>query len=138
MTTTRSKKILYWLTTAVAALALATVGAADIVRAPEIMAGLMHLGYPPYFATILGVWLLLGVAAIVAPGLPRVKEWAYAGMFFLLTGAATSHAASGDQIANVLFPLVLLGFVMTSRTLLPAREALVAAELAEGRAAGAA
>lgn len=129
MTTTRSKKVLYWLTTGLAALALTTGGAADLVRVPAIMAGLTHLGYPAYFATILGVWKLLGVAAIVAPGLPRLKEWAYAGMFFVLTGAAMSHAVSGDTVGNILFPLVLLGCVMASWALRPAREALVAAEL---------
>lgn len=135
MTTTKSKKVLYWLTTGFAALALTGIGAADLVRVPAIMAGLTHLGYPAYFATILGLWKLLGVAAIVAPGLPRVKEWAYAGMFFVLTGAATSHAVSGDPAGNILFPLVLLGFVMTSWALRPAREALVPAELPAGQPA---
>ena len=86
----------YWASTGFAALALGATGAADLLRVPAIMESLAHLGYPPYFATILGAWELLGAAAIVAPNLPRVKEWAYAGMFFTLTGAALSHAASNQ------------------------------------------
>lgn len=135
MITNRSKKVLYWLTTGVAAIVLTGVGAADLVRVPAIMESLTHLGYPAYFAVILGVWKLLGVAAIVTPGLPRVKEWAYAGMFFVLTGASMSHVVSGDSAGNILFPLVLLGFVATSWALRPAREALVTSELPAGQPA---
>jgi hypothetical protein len=67
------------------------------------------------------------VAAILAPGLPRLKEWAYAGFFFTLTGAALSHVISGDPISRISVPLVLLAFVLASRALLPAREAVVVA-----------
>jgi hypothetical protein len=104
----------YWASTAFAALALGATGAADLLRVPAIMDSLAHLGYPTYFATILGTWELLGAAALVAPHLPRVKEWAYAGMFFTLTGAALSHAASGDPVGKVLAPVVLLAAVMAS------------------------
>jgi len=136
MTTTRSKKVLYWETTGFAVLALTAIAAANIARVPAVIAGLTHLGYPAYFATILGVWKLLGVAAIVAPGLWRVKDLAYAGMFFVLTGAAMSHAVSGDAVGNILFPLVLLGFVVASWALRPAREAVVVpAQVLAGQAA---
>ena len=87
-----------------------------------------HLGYPAYLATILGVWKLLGSTAILSPGHPRLKEWAYAGMFFTLTGAALSHTVSGDPVANILVPLVLLGFVMTSWALQSARQAVIASD----------
>jgi hypothetical protein len=123
---TRERKALYWLTTGTAAVVLASIGMADLLRLPPIMAGLAHLGYPATVATILGVWQLLGAAVTVAPGLRTAKEWAYAGMFFLLTGAAASHAASGDDPGAVLFPLLLLGVVMTSRALMPARDAAFA------------
>jgi hypothetical protein len=66
---------------------------------------------------------VLGVAAILAPGLPRLKEWAYAGFFFTLTGAALSHALCGDPIAKIAVPLVVLALVLASRALLPARQA---------------
>jgi uncharacterized membrane protein YphA (DoxX/SURF4 family) len=102
------------------------IGVANVLRAPSAIAGLKHLGYPAYFATILGVWKLLGCAAILSPKHPRLKEWAYAGMFFSLTGAAFSHTVSGDPIGKILFPVVLLGFVMTSWTLQSARQAVVA------------
>jgi hypothetical protein len=88
--------------------------AADILHAPMMMASLERLGYPVYLATILGVWKLLGAAAITAPGLPRLREWAYAGMFFNLTGVALSHAASGDPLKDILVPLGLLVLVLIS------------------------
>ena len=113
------RKAAYWATTGFAALALAASGAADLLRVPAIMESLAHLGYPAYVATIVGTWELLGAAAIVAPDLPRIKEWAYAGMFFALTGAAMSHAASGDPAGKVLVPLILLGTVVASWTLRP-------------------
>jgi uncharacterized membrane protein YphA (DoxX/SURF4 family) len=129
VTATRNRKALYWLTTGVAAFMLAAIAGADLLRLPAVIDGLAHLGYPPYFATILGVWKLLGVAAIIAPGLPRVKEWAYAGMFFILTGAAISHSVSADPVGKILFPLVLLGVVTVSSALRPAREATVVASV---------
>ena len=125
----------YWASTGFAALALGATGAADLLRVSPIMENLAHLGYPAYFAAILGTWELLGAAAIVAPGLPRVKEWAYAGMFFTLTGAALSHAASGDPGGRVLLPLVVLSAVVLSWTLQSARRRLFVAESAGRQAA---
>ena len=133
--TAKTKRIAYCATTGFAAIALSAIGAADLLRVPAIMESLAHLGYPVYFATILGTWMLLGSAAIVAPGLPGVKEWAYAGMFFTLTGAALSHAASGDPLGKILVPLVLLGAVIASWALRPVRGTLPAAGFAAPRAA---
>jgi uncharacterized membrane protein YphA (DoxX/SURF4 family) len=116
------QKTMKWVhrgTTAVAALALAAIGIGDLTRAPEIVQGLTSLGYPTYFATILGVWKLLGIAAIVTPGHTRLKEWAYAGFFFVLTGAAMSHAVSHDPAVKVLVPVTLLVLVMTSWSAAP-------------------
>ena len=104
------------------------------MRAPQVVATISHLGYPSYIATILGTWKLLGVLAILAPGFPRLKEWAYAGFFFDLTGAAVSHAASGDAVGVVIFPLVLLVAVMASWALQPARGAFVAQKLKPAQA----
>jgi hypothetical protein len=128
MTTTKTKKVLYWTNTGFSALALAAIGAADLARVPDVMAGLAHPGYPTYFATIIGVWELLAVTAIHAPGLPRLKEWAYAGLFFVLSGAATSHAILGDPAGVVVFRLMILGTVLTSWVLQPARVVAVAAK----------
>lgn len=117
-----TKRTWYWAATAFAGLAVTAVGVADVVRAPAVTDGLTHLGYPAYFATIVGVWKLLGVAAIVTPGHERVKEWAYAGLFFVLTGAAMSHAITGDPIGKLLVPVVVLAFVMASWMLQPKGE----------------
>jgi hypothetical protein len=114
-------RIAYWAATSFAAVALSAAGAAELLRLPAIMESLAHLGYPSYVATILGTWLLLGSAAILAPGLSRVKEWAYAGMFFTLTGAALSHAASGDPVGRILVPLLVLSAVVVSWALRPHR-----------------
>jgi len=108
------KTIAYWGATGLTALAFLAGGIADLARGPGLVAGMAHLGYPGYFMLILGAWKVLGALAIVAPRFPRLKEWAYAGMLFDLTGAAFSHAASGDPPAKVLVPLVILGLVVAS------------------------
>lgn len=118
--TTKGWKVLYWLSTLCAALTFAAIGVANLVHIPKVAEGLLHLGYPPYFGMILGSWEQLGSIAIIASGLPRLKEWAYAGMFFTLTGAALSHAAAGDTVGHILAPLALLIAVMSSWVLQPA------------------
>ena len=81
-----------------------------------------ELGYPMYFFAILGVWKVLGAITILVPGFPRLKEWAYAGIFFDLTGAAASCAAVGGYGAygfHIIAPLIIAGFLMTSWALRP-------------------
>lgn len=124
----KKQAIGYWVTTALVGFTFAAGGLVDLLGTPDVMAAMAHLGYPAYVAFILGAWKVLGAAAIVAPGLPRVKEWAYAGMFFDLTGAAISHAAAGDGVSAVLTPLVLSALVATSWALRPESRKL------EGRA----
>lgn len=119
--TTRGWKTLYWASTIFTVITFAATGAADLVGVPKVSEGLVHLGYPPYLAMILGMWMLLGSATIILPGLPRLKEWAYAGMFFMLTGAAISHTVAGDSLGHIFVPLVLLSAVMTSWVLQSAR-----------------
>ena len=115
----KKQTIGYWATTALVGFAMATGGVLDLLGSPEVLSTMAHLGYPAYVAVILGVWKLLGAAAIVAPGLPRLKEWAYAGMFFDLTAAAISHAALHDGASAVLTPLVLATLVLASWALRP-------------------
>lgn len=119
-----SRTIGYWATTGLVAAAFAFGGAMDLVRPPDLVAGMAHLGYAPYFLLVLGTWKLLGAAALLAPGLPRLKEWAYAGMIFDLTGAAISHAAVGDPAGKVVTPLVLAALVVASWALRPASRVL--------------
>src|SRR5215470_5391256 len=102
------KKTLYWISTLVLAAVLLLGGVMDVLRAPPVVQAIAGLGYPVYLASILGVWKLLGAAAIATPGLPRLKEWAYAGVLFDLSGAALSHAIHGDPAGKVMVPLVLL------------------------------
>jgi len=68
---------------------------------------ILELGYPVYFLTILGIWKILGVVAVLIPKFPLLKEWAYAGFFFTMSGAVVSHIASGDSV-NEIFPSLLL------------------------------
>lgn len=114
------RTILYWATTALAGLALAGSGFGDLTRAPQIVEALTSLGYPSWFPLILGVWKPLAALAILAPGLPRLKEWAYAGVFFAMSGAAASHVLAGDPPTRVVAPLVILTVVMASWWLRPA------------------
>jgi uncharacterized membrane protein YphA (DoxX/SURF4 family) len=130
------RKIGYWAATGLVALAFAFGGAMDIAQPPDVLAGMAHLGYPAYFATIIGIWKVLGAIAIVVPGFGRVKEWAYAGMVFDLTGASASHAISGDPAANVLTPLVILAVVVASYLLRPESRKLASVPESERRENG--
>lgn len=123
----KRRSVWYWISTGLVVFAFVFGGIADLGRGPDMVAAMQHLGYPEYLLVVLGVWKLLGAAAIVAPGVPRLKEWAYAGMMFDLTGAAVSHAAVGDPVSNVLVPLLLLALVLTSWARRPESRRLAAA-----------
>ncbi|MBC7977992.1 MAG: DoxX family protein [Myxococcales bacterium] len=123
-TDTRQRRIAYWVTTALVALALAGGGIADVLRTDTVVAGMTHLGYPVYFIVLIGIWKLLGTAALLAPAFPRLKEWAYAGAIFNFTGAAISHAASSDPPIKLLAPLLLAALAIASWTLRPSTRRL--------------
>lgn len=120
----RSKSIVYWIMTSLIAFFIGVGGLSQIWQYRMNPHGTVpELLYPMYFFCILGVWKALGAIAILVPGFPRLKEWAYAGIFFDLTGAAASVAAVGGYGAygfHVIAPLVLTGFTMTSWALRPA------------------
>ena len=107
-------RVVYWIATGVAAALFVLPGVANLVRVPHIAHDMAHLGYPDYFMSILGGWKLLAAIAILLPGFPRLKEWAYAGMIFDLTGAVISRAVVGDGIVPVLIPLGIAAVVLTS------------------------
>jgi hypothetical protein len=115
----QGKVIGYWVATGIVALAMIAGGIADMALPEPVAKTLTHLGYPLYFGRILGIWKFLGGLAILAPGRPLLKEWAYAGIMFDLTGAACSHIYSGDGAADVLKPVVLLGIMIASYLLRP-------------------
>lgn len=115
---------LYGTCTALLSFGLAFGAFSDLTRSPEVLAVLERLGYPIYLTTILGTWKLLAIPTLLVPGLPRLKEWAYAGIFFDLTGAAISHVIVGDPAPATIIPLVFLLFAFGSWALRPASRAL--------------
>ena len=115
----RSRTIIYWITTVLVALEFAVGGVMDILRLPPFFGIMLHLGYPAYFSLIMGVWKVLGAVTVLAPRFPRLKEWAYAGMVFNLTGAAASHLAVGDGVGALVAPIIFTGLVAASWALRP-------------------
>lgn len=123
------KQIGYWAATGLVALAIGMGGVMDLMAPPEMVEGMAHLGYPAYFLVILGLYKVAGAITILLPRTPLLKEWAYAGIAFDLTGAAASHAFSGDTIDKVITPLVILAIMAVSWALRPAsRRLAVSAE----------
>ncbi len=119
----KAKSITYWTTTVLVAFFIGGGGASQVVQYRGNPHGVVPiLGYPMYFFAILGIWKVLGAVAILAPRFPRLKEWAYAGIFFDLTGAAASCAAVGGYGAyafHVIAPLVITGLTAASWALRP-------------------
>ena len=116
----RYRVIGYWVTTALVVFELALGGVWDILRVPQVRDLIERLGYPQYFLVILGIWKLLGAVALVIPRFPRLKEWAYAGVLFDLTGAVASLLASGLVDAGTLaYPITMTGVAVTSWALRP-------------------
>jgi uncharacterized membrane protein YphA (DoxX/SURF4 family) len=116
----------YWVTTAIIEFELLVGGITDLVHGravlvagPPVVDVLAHLGYPVYLLTILGIWKLLAGIALVVPRFPRLKEWAYAGVFFHMTGAAASWTAIGDNTGQFITPLIFAVFAMASWALRP-------------------
>jgi len=122
----RMKLIAYWVTTAIIGLETLAGGVTDLlhgraalVSGPYALDIITHLGYPSYLLTILGMWKVLGGIVLLAPGLPRIKEWAYAGIVFELTGAAASWVLHGDPAKELISPLTLTAFAVASWALRP-------------------
>lgn len=118
------KQIGCWAATGLVALAIGMGGVMDLMAPPEMVEGMAHLGYPAYFLIILGLYKVAGAITILLPRTPLLKEWAYAGIAFDLTGAAASHAFSGDTIDKVITPLVILAIMAASWALRPASRRL--------------
>jgi uncharacterized membrane protein YphA (DoxX/SURF4 family) len=115
----RTRLIFYWITTILAAVQLGSGGIADIVLPSAVLEGMAHLGYPKYFCVLLGIWKVLAAITILVPGFPRLKEWAYAGAFFELTGAVFSHIAVGDPAVKLIGPVICTGLLVASWALRP-------------------
>lgn len=108
--TTKKQKIIYWASTIWLALGMVSTGIIQLLKEKTgtgAVDSIIHLGYPIYFLTIIGVWKILGAIAVLIPRQPLLKEWAYAGFFFTMTGALISHLVVSDPPAE-LFPSILL------------------------------
>ena len=132
----RLKTIAFWTATILGPTSFVIGGVLGLTGGEQMTSGLQHLGYPAYFGTLLGFWKLAGALTITVPGLPRLKEWAYAGFFFDLTAAAFSHLASGDGAVDVGGPLLFLALVMASWVLRPESRRLASPASATVKRAG--
>lgn len=111
---TKRNKIIYWVATIWLSLGMLSGGIVQLIRLNEETVMMDKLGYPPYLLTILGVWKIAGVIAILVPGFVLVKEWAYAGFFFTMTGALCSHLVVGDEAQSYFGPVLLIVLTLVS------------------------
>ena len=118
--TTRTTKIIYWIATVWLSLGMASTGIVQALKVKDEVTMFTYLGYPAYLLTILGVWKILGVISILIPKFPVVKEWAYAGFFFTMSGAIFSHIAIGDDAKEFFGPTLLLILTVVSWYFRPA------------------
>jgi hypothetical protein len=118
----KTKVIGYWVTTAILVFVIFSGAVGELTHNWGTLETVTILGYPLYVLTIVAVWKMAASIALLAPGFPRLKEWAYAGIFFNMTGAAVSHAAVGDYGAygyHLIVPLTFAGLAVTSWALRP-------------------
>ncbi|WP_138475527.1 DoxX family protein [Dyadobacter bucti] len=111
---TKRNKIIYWIATVWLSLGMTSTGIVQLIKMDEEVTMMKHLGYPVYILTIIGVWKILGVVAILVPKFPLVKEWAYAGFFFVMSGAVFSHLAVGDGAKEYFGPVLLIVLTVVS------------------------
>ena len=119
-------KIIYWIATILLAFGMLASGVSQLLHVKEMDELIAHVGYPMYFMNIIGVWKVVGVIAILIPGFKLLKEWAYAGFFFLMTGALISHLIIGDDGKAILGPLFQTIFIILSWYFRPADRKIVA------------
>jgi len=112
----KGRLIAYWIVTGLISLVFLNGGINDILKQEPYYGLLLKMGYPGYVSVILGIWKTLGVIALLIPGFKLLKEWTYAGYFFLLSGAVVSHLQIGD---NIIFQIIILLFLLLSWYLRP-------------------
>jgi uncharacterized membrane protein YphA (DoxX/SURF4 family) len=129
---TKRNKIVYWIATIWLGSGMLSTGVLQLFKAkaegalaPPGVYGITHLGYPIYFLTILGIWKILGVVALLIPKFPLLKEWAYAGFFFSMSGAVFSHIAVGDPVKEIIPSLLLLVLTVMSWYFRPADRKII-------------
>nr|WP_294791152.1 DoxX family protein [uncultured Mucilaginibacter sp.] len=122
---TKRNKIIYWITTLWLALGMLSTAIVQLLNVKDEADMMTNLGYPFYLLTLLGIWKILGVIAVLIPKFGLVKEWAYAGFFFAMSGAVYSHLAIGDEAISLFGPLLLLVLTVLSWYLRPAERRVV-------------
>lgn len=129
---TKRNNIIYWISTIWLALGMLSTGAVQLFKGKTGAGGvdsITQLGYPVYFLTILGIWKILGAAAVLIPKFPLLKEWAYAGFFFAMTGAVFSHVAHGNPVSEIFPSLLLLLLIAVSWYFRPANRRILPANI---------
>ena len=125
----KRNKIIYWIATIWLSLGMLSIGAVQLFKlkgdGPGSLSSMTQLGYPAYFVTLLGIAKVLGVAALLIPKIPLIKEWAYAGFFFMMTGALFTHIAAGNSIGEMFPSLLLLILTVVSWYFKPADRKLI-------------
>lgn len=124
---TKRNKIIYWIATVWLSLGMTSTGIVQLIKMDEEVTMMKHLGYPVYILTIIGVWKILGVVTILIPKFPLVKEWAYAGFIFVMSGAVFSHLAAGDGAKEYFGPLLLIVLTVVSWYFRPESRKMVSA-----------
>lgn len=119
-TSEKRNKIIYWIATVWLSLGMTSTGIVQLLQIKEETEMMSHLGYPLYFLSLLGIWKLLGVIAVLVPKFPLLKEWAYAGFFFAMSGAVYSHLVVGDEAKELFGPLLLIVLTVVSWYFRPA------------------
>lgn len=115
----KAKVIGYWVVTGLFCAGMFMGGVMNLMGGEEVKKGMEELGFPLFFARILGFWKVAGALALLAPGLGLVKEWAYAGFVFNLTGASACHLFVGHGSGEMVAPMILLAFLVVSWILRP-------------------
>ena len=125
MKNTKTTRIIYWIATIWLALGMLSTAIVQLIKMEEEVEVMNELGYPIYLLTILGVWKILGVIAVLIPRFPLLKEWAYAGFFFVMSGAVISHLAIGDKTITLFGPILLIILTLASWYFRPANRKTV-------------
>ncbi len=125
---TKTHKIIYWVATLWLALGMTSTGIVQLMKMKDDVDRMTHLGYPTYLLTMLGIWKLLGVVAVLIPKFPRLKEWAYAGFFFAMSGAAISHIIMGDPFSEIFPSLLLLVLTVVSWYFRPENKKIISVD----------
>ena len=121
----KRNKIIYWIATIWLSLGMLSTGIVQLLQTEEEVDMMTRLGYPVYFLTIIGVWKILGVVAVLIPKFPLLKEWTYAGFFIAMSGAVISHLINGDEAKEIFGPTLLLMLTMVSWYFRPADRKLI-------------